>query len=463
MVLDRIFRKFFQKADNKELVTNSMLAMIFKIGGMLSGYIFIILSIRFTSLEQYGIFSIGLAFIQCCAIVARLGFDSSIVKYVSLYTVNPDDKPIVKEVYLKGLLLISIAGLVLSVIIFFGSTYIATYIFNNKSLTIPLKISACGIFPSIYLYYNSGALRGLKKILHFSVLFNANFISAILVLVVIVFVFDTPYPLELSYSIGTFIIAALSFYWWFRYSNIQFHKSTDQIKTIEILNTTLPMLSAGALYIINGWTDTLFLGMFSTQESVGIFNVLLKIAAITHTVLFAVNAISAPQFARLNGTENRQQLENLVQKSNKLIVITTLPVLVLLMLCYVPLVKLFNVGFKPEAYLLAFIFLCVGQAINSFCGSCSHLLIMTGYQKINRNIIFASVIVSIIFNLLLIPNYGLLGAAFSNMMGLVVRNVLFVIYTNRSLQINSIYNPYADLLKLFKKALKARSVPSNLN
>ncbi len=455
MLLTAVLSKF-KKADNKEILTSSLFAMLFKVTGMVSGYIFIIVSIHYTSIEQYGVFSLCLALIQCSAILARLGFDSSIVKYVSIYSDRVEDSSLVKEVYVKGFFLISAAGLLLSLGIYMASPFMAKYVFHKESLTIPFQISVLGIFPLIYLYYNSGGLRGLKKILHYSGLVNANFVSSILSLIVIVFLFDTKYPLELSYAVGSMIICGLSFYWWFKHSRISESPNTNTITTTELLNTSLPMLSAGALYIINGWTDTLFLGIFSTQQSVGIFNVLLKIAAITQTVLFAVTSISAPQFARLNGQENKQQLQDLVQKSTKLVVLATLPVLIVVMVGYAPFVNLFYVGFKPEDYVWAFIFLCIGQAINSFCGPSSHLLLMTGHQKNNGRIIFISFVASIILNVLLIPSYGLHGAAFANMSSLIIRNVLFVVYTSRSLRINTIYNPIADVLKFRKKYSKQK-------
>lgn len=454
-----LITKFLSKlkgGDNKEILTSSLFAMLFKVTGMISGYIFIIVSIHYTSIEQYGVFSLCLALIQCAAILARLGFDSSIVKYVSIYSAKLEDASLMKEVYLKGFFLISVAGLFLSIGIYIASPFMAKFIFHQESLTIPFQISVLGIFPSIYLYYNSGALRGLKRILHYSGLVNANFVSSILSLIVIVFLFDTKYPLELSYAVGSLIICVLSFYWWIKHSRIGESGNTNTITATELLNTSLPMLSAGALYIINGWTDTLFLGVFSTQQSVGIFNVLLKIAAITQTVLFAVTSISAPQFARLNGLENKEQLQNLVQKSTKLIMWATLPVLIIVLIGYAPFVNLFNVGFKPYDYLWAFIFLCIGQAINSFCGPASHLLLMTGHQKSNGRIIFISFVTSIVLNMSLIPLYGLHGAAFANMSALIVRNILFVVYTNRSLHINTIYNPFADVSK-WRKEIQSKS------
>jgi O-antigen/teichoic acid export membrane protein len=448
------FNRYFQKADNKEILTSSMVSMIYKVAGMASGYVFVMLSIRFTSIGQYGVFSLCLALIQCSAIVGRLGFDSSIVKHVSLYSTKPDAGPRVKEVYLKGLLLITVAGLGLSGLIYVAAPLLAERVFHQPALVAPFRFSIWAVLPSIYWYYNSSALRGIKKVTYFSGLANANYISAIAILLVIVYFLPMRQPLEMAYAIGAILVCGLSFFWWFKFSRFQDFKASDHLKETELLAVSLPMLSAGALYIINGWTDTVFLGMLSTEENVGIFNVLIKVAALTHTVLFAVNSFSAPQFARLHGLDDKTQLQKFVSKSTKLIVITTAPLLLVLLAAYVPFIRLFGADFRPEDYIWAFIFLCIGQAVNSFCGAGGQLLIMTGHQNTNRNIIFISFVTSIILNLLLIPTFGLHGAAFANMVGLIVRNVLYIIYTNRLLQINTLYNPVPDIKKIFRRLKK---------
>ncbi|NJN27487.1 MAG: oligosaccharide flippase family protein [Cyclobacteriaceae bacterium] len=90
--------------------------MIFKIAGMLSGYVFIFVALRVTNIEAYGAFTLTLASIQLLSMLGRLGFDLSIVKHVSVFRDGQDGINLIKEVYTRGLKIISISGIIISVL-----------------------------------------------------------------------------------------------------------------------------------------------------------------------------------------------------------------------------------------------------------------------------------------------------------------------------------------------------------
>ncbi|NJN27488.1 MAG: oligosaccharide flippase family protein [Cyclobacteriaceae bacterium] len=302
----------------------------------------------------------------------------------------------------------------------------------------------------IWLYYNAGTLRGLSSIAKYSSLVNLAFTFGLAILLIFIS-FDMANKLEWSYVIATFIICVISFFWLEGEVKLTKIKSYAKLNNRDLLNTSLPMLSASAITIINGWSDTLILGMLTNNEQVGIFQILLKMAGIINIVLFSVNSISAPKFAHLY-VNNQSKLQSYVYSSTKLIVITVFPILILLLIAYQPIIDILGGSFNSTDYFSAFAFLCFGQLFNAFCGSGGQLLSMTGFQTLNRNIIMFSTVISIVFNFLIIPYYGILGAAFSNMIGLVLRNLLYVIYTNSKLKINTVYNPMHDIIRKLGKS-----------
>ena len=76
--------------------------------------------------------------------------------------------------------------------------------------------------------------------------------------------------------------------------------------------------------------------------------------------------------------------------------------------------------------------LTIGQVINTVCGPVAQLLNATGYHKAFRNISFIGAVVSIIANLLLIPAYGILGAAIANTISMIVWNIIATIYIKKT-------------------------------
>ncbi len=440
-----------QHKDHKELLSGAFLALMFKGFGLVFGYLFTIVAVRELGVTDFGIFAMAQGLYQVAAMIGRMGFDSSVVKHVSQLSFKQDHARI-KEVYNKGLKVVLLAGTVTVLFFFLGADVLATYAFGKENLTGAFQIMALAVLPSIILFYNSGALRGLKKIGHFSALVNfANFFLATILLLILPKFLAIERMLEVVFAIGVTLAALYSFIPWIRHSKFREHRPSSELKTKDLIDTSLPMLFSGTLVTLNGWTDTLILGAMVSEDEVGIFRVLLRVSSVANVVLFAVNSISAPKFAQLKDANDTKGLQRYVTQSTKLIVFSTLPILLLIAVFYGPILSLFGDAFEPELYVWAVVLLCSGQLFNAFCGSGGMLLIMTGHQKANQNIILISFAINIVANLILIPYYGLFGAAFANMIGLVLRNLLYVIYTNKRMQINTIYNPLNHLKKTLSK------------
>jgi O-antigen/teichoic acid export membrane protein len=66
---------------------------------------------------------------------------------------------------------------------------------------------------------------------------------------------------------------------------------------------------------------------------------------------------------------------------------------------------------------------------------------MTGKEKVFQNIILAATALNIALNAVLIPRYGINGAAVANMIALVFWNLSSVTYIKFSMNINTLYIP----------------------
>ena len=73
---------------------------------------------------------------------------------------------------------------------------------------------------------------------------------------------------------------------------------------------------------------------------------------------------------------------------------------------------------------LPLIILAIGQFINAATGPVNNVLIMTGRQKLNRNIMVGATIVAVILDLILIPRFGAVGAACVNTGGVLIMNII---------------------------------------
>ena len=98
---------------------------------------------------------------------------------------------------------------------------------------------------------------------------------------------------------------------------------------------------------------------------------------------------------------------------------------------------LFGNGFIKGVTALSI--LSIGQIVNAATGSVCILLVMTGYERDAVAGIGVSVVINIIMNVLLIPKWGIIGAAISTAFSLILWNILLTIWVYRKPGINSTF------------------------
>ena len=66
--------------------------------------------------------------------------------------------------------------------------------------------------------------------------------------------------------------------------------------------------------------------------------------------------------------------------------------------------------------------LAVGMFVNALFGSVGNYLMMSGHEKLLAKILLAAILISIMLMLLLVPNYGIVGAAWSVSITMIIWN-----------------------------------------
>src|SRR5690606_16668719 len=171
------------------------------------------------------------------------------------------------------------------------------------------------------------------------------------------------------------------------------------------LKESLPMMFSGAIIVFLGWADTFVLGIYENENIVGVYSVVIKIAALVSFVLQAINSILMPKVSKLYSEGQLQKCKSLIRFSTMVNLILTVIIVLFILLGNHYLLAFFGEEFLIGTSVLSL--LCVGQLINSLCGSVGVVLQMTGYQKVYRNIVFIALVVNIILNFTLVPNYGM--------------------------------------------------------
>ncbi len=190
------------------------------------------------------------------------------------------------------------------------------------------------------------------------------------------------------------------------------------------------MLFSASMIVFLGWSDTIILGIYRESSVVGVYSVVLKIAAVTSFTFQAIDSILAPKLSSAFHDNDMALFKKLVKFSTIVNLIISLLVVIVIILFKDIILRFFGEDFKLGS--TALIILCVGQLFNAVCGPVGSILQMTGRQKVFQNILFIALIINITLNILLVEKHGINGVATATAISLAFWNITSYIYIRKT-------------------------------
>jgi O-antigen/teichoic acid export membrane protein len=213
-----------------------------------------------------------------------------------------------------------------------------------------------------------------------------------------------------------------------------------EYETRAWLVSLVPLALTAGLGVINAQADILVLGLFRPSEDVGVYKVAAQAAMLIAFGLQAVNMVIMPYIARLYAEGDQRRLQRLVTQSARAILALALP-LVLAFVFFGD--AILNLAFGPEYTRghTALMLLSLGQLVNAGMGSVGVLLNMTGHEHDTLRGVAVAALANLILNFLLIPPFGLVGAAAATACTFVIWNLLLRRAVWQRIQIESMAFP----------------------
>ncbi|HDL16880.1 MAG TPA: lipopolysaccharide biosynthesis protein [Rhizobiales bacterium] len=195
--------------------------------------------------------------------------------------------------------------------------------------------------------------------------------------------------------------------------------------------TSLPILMVWGFYTLLTYTDILVLRQFRPPEEVAIYYAASKTLALVAFVYFSVAAAVAHKFAEYHVTGDAKAFAELVRKATQWTFWPSLAAAIVIIALGRPILGLFGPNFV-EGYPLMFV-LAIGLLARASVGPAERLLNMVGEQRRCSLVFLTAFAVNLVLCFMLIPYFGLLGAAISLATALAVESVLLFIVIKRRL------------------------------
>lgn len=430
-------RKKDEQKDTFFMLKKSGIALTVKGGGMITQYLFIFTVAHLLGPGMLGTFTLSFTVMQLVSILALLGLDNLLIRKVAAAKAS-NDLIALKSAYQTALKTTAVSSLLLALLMYFLSPFIAGSIFNKPLLTDHLKIMSCALPPFVWITLHAGAFRGSKNMLGFT-LFKTVIPLLNAVLIFFAFQINIAFTPVMGFTSSTILVAIFYFISWRKYSNHSNIPLEKKLYWKNMVKESLPMMMTGSIFFILNWVDNIVIGIYWSEAQVGFYDTAFKISSASAAILMAVNAIQAPTFAEIKSSNDQHRLKTYVFNSTRLLFYTTAPITLVILLFPEFLLSLFGSDFTKAGVSLQI--LAAGNFINCITGSVGILLMMTGYQSQYNRIIIIAAIIGISLNFILVPKMGIEGAAISSMVSKIFWNLAAVYYAYKKLGLVSIYFP----------------------
>lgn len=414
------------------LASNSMRLFILQCISIGISFLVNYVLIKTAGVANYGSFVYVFNSISLLGNFCLLGMDILLVKNVSVYDAYSDYGK------LKGILFFSL------VVVFFSSIIVAVISLNSnflfKAVLDSVKINWFALILSSLLLLslsslNQATLQALKKMSLSQLTEKIIRPVLLLIMITVLFFFRKIRLIDLIWSnvLAIGVTCIVSFVLIFKKISpiIMLAKREYDIKTWS--KSTIAFFMIGLLNILNSRVDIFFLGFLKENREVGIFNILVRISDLTSFALVIVNFVLAPLVVRLFANGDLALLQKLITRSAQASFLIGFPLMVLTVIFRNYILLLFGVNSINASK--ALLVLCSGQLVNLFFGSVGLLLILSGNEKFSIISLAIAIVFNIVLDIVLIPAYGIIGAAIAASGGLVIWNFLMYFFVRRRLNI----------------------------
>jgi len=389
--------------------------------GSLFRYLFSIMMARWFGPQMLGIYSLGNAITRIGEIFGIMGLDNGVLRYVSREKEKNDN---VRNSIYASIKMGFMSSILIGLLLYFSSDWIVLNLFNeDKFLSTVIKVYALTLPFTVTTLIASFATQGFK-ILKYKVFVNQIVNPFTLLLTMILsYVF---FGVNVAILAPTVVSAVIGFFLILHYLNSFVDVNVSKVLNAKfdnkILRFSLPLMFVSAIGIIMHWTDIIMLGILKDAKDVGLYHPVERTAGLIRMILFAFASIFAPLFSQYFHEKNQTKMLEVFQLSTKWILLTSLPLFIFLILFSNTILMLFGSEFGNDS--LALPVLTVGIMIQAVFGLGSPSLTMSGFQKYNLINALVALFTNIFLNIMLIPQFGIAGAAMGTTIALFLISLL---------------------------------------
>lgn len=382
---------------------------------------------RALSLDAYGRVSVGLALLTLGTTVSMFGLAQGVPRYMSRH----DDDAWVRGTWLTGFVAALALGSLIAAALFVAADPLADRFLGGEDAGL-LRAFALAIPAVATLQAGVAGIRGLENTRYRTLSRDLLYpFVRIAVLVALLSAGVGVLAAGYAYLVAAVAAAVLAHLLLGRLLPLVGPVETD---TPELLRFSAPLVVSSILSMLLIQTDTLVLGYFTPSSEVALYGAAYPLAWGLHLVLSAFGFVYLPMASRLDAAGDHGELNAVYAVVAKWVFVLTFPGFLVFAAFPGDVLTVFfgarYVGGAPALVLLS-----TGFLVNAAAGRNRQTLSALGHTTPLMLMTGGTFFVNLVANLLLVPRYGLAGAAVASAASYATLNVVVCAYLSRKFSI----------------------------
>ncbi|NTU67731.1 MAG: oligosaccharide flippase family protein [Chlorobiaceae bacterium] len=375
--------------------------------GQLARFGYSLAAARLLGAEALGIYALVVSVVQVGEVVAALGLDAALLRFASLHE-GEERRRAVASALRTGV----ISALVVSALLIIFSGRIASALHGGALLRLTLCSAAAAIPVSVATLLAGHAVQASMRLAPKVLATQVLAPTALLLLMIGAWSFS---GVEAALVVPFVPTALLAFAWILP----AFGKATgvgpgDLLharRDLGMMRVALPLLAVSLFGMFSHWIDIMMLGLLTDPKTVGLYHPAARTAGLLRSVFLAFSGIAAPMIAACHARGDQAGIRKLYELVSRwVLTIALLPALVLALLPK-EVLSIFGAGFTESS--TALVLLAASALLQAWFGLGSTVLAMAGGERLSLVNQSVALFLQVGLHLLLIPRYGLDGAALS--------------------------------------------------
>ncbi len=434
--LSRLARKFGESSVDGVFFRGATGSLVVKVGAAVVGLGSQVALAKLLGAEVFGQYVFVVSWVMLLLTFAIVGFDVASVRFVASYHGQSEFGK------LRGFLRRSNQFVLLASLLTAASMALVSWLFSSLMSTSLFHTFLIGaiLLPLVALLHLCAfQLRGLKKIVQGEGPLNVLrplLIAVAVVMLVFVVRAERLYAsnvMLINVAVTLPLLLLTVFLLGRAVPNASQHTGVEY-NTRQWLGTAGSMFLLSSLAHMHARIDVMMVGILVNTTDAGVYKVAVDLAALVTFGLMSVNIIAGPMISELHTQARSAELQRVVRFAafgGCAVAVVAVP---MLLFGGKWILGFFGAEFTRAYPALAII--CVGQIASVISGPVGWILNMTGHHRQAVAITTVSLVTNVLLNVMLIPRFGIVGAAMATAVTATFQNLMMFLCVKKRLKID---------------------------